>query len=633
MARFASNRRLLIQSCPVAKRRFTGFTLVEALIAVTMTLIIMLALATAFKRLSDDISQGRARLALSDQLRGISEILRSDLAGLTVSGDPNSSATKSGYLLYYDGPLNDHTAVTAPINNRLGITDAKLEENLSTSKYGDFDDILMFTARANGDWFKGRVPLAIVKGAAGATVAAEDWGKSVVVASEYAEIAYFMVPMTTTSDLPSVDYTVDANNVPLFDDNDTAVNVSTTTNQFTIGTTTTTDTLISATTLKGNAIPDRMALCRRVLLILPTLNVTSGGPQLFTDGTANSLDTDDFQTNSETFMWRAYQRCDLSVHRKPSPTNSRSPIVANSLEDLAHPFNRFAHTVKYISGVNTTLPHLSLTAPISLQRYSVSASDTNIATSPSGFIPSVFLRRKFFFDGTAVVSGDVSNSEVLAVNCVAFDLKGFDPTARLLFHTGVDGTAGGSSSTLGESGSDDLVLSPSDPGYGSVMQSLSGSSPPYTLSQVTASIGTFVDAGWAFKKEIPYNVANAVEIYRSTLSGTNSETMIPLTSLFKSGRFHTNGTVYDIFQPCFDTFTSAFEHDGFAQAGGGQNSTFFGGMDWLQGNAAATASATNADKALNGLDDNGDGQVDDQANEMRPLLSSLACRLSRQSFV
>ncbi|MFN9914779.1 MAG: hypothetical protein ACK53L_19480, partial [Pirellulaceae bacterium] len=54
----------------------------------------------------------------------------------------------------------------------------------------------MFTARAKSEWFRGRVPLALVKGASGGNYVpiAADWIQTVVVASEYAEIVWFAMP-------------------------------------------------------------------------------------------------------------------------------------------------------------------------------------------------------------------------------------------------------------------------------------------------------------------------------------------------------------------------------------------------------------------------------------------------------
>lgn len=596
-----------------------GFTLVEAMIAVTMTLLIMMALATAFKRLSDDISQGRARLALSDQLRGISEVLRNDLAGLTVSGDPSSKVSKSGYLLYYEGPLCDHTAVTAPINNKLSDPAAKLEENLSTSKYGDFDDILMFTARANGDWFKGRVPLALVKGPTGAPITVDDWVNTIVVASEYAEIAYFMLPMETVAgtEFPTIAYTTTAGLpfTPSFDDNDTAVNPSL--NQFIVGTAT--DNLLPNGT--GNAIPDRLALCRRVLLILPSLNVQTSPPPALFDNGPDSIRGGVYETDNltqRTHMENAYQRCDLSVRRVPGNTAGPASVAANSLDDLTNPLNRFAHTVLRINNSNnTTLPFLSLTGPIALQRYALSGQSIDISGSASGFLPSNFLRRRFFNNGGAVQSGGVTGAEILATNCVAFDLKGFDPSVRLLYHRGVDGvdsSAGVAISSLGASGSDDVVVSPSDPGYGTSVGYITANTA--TLAQATASQGAFVDIGWALKNPLTRSTART-DVFSTNLSLVNASNNY--TAAFqKSGKVAVLGSLFAVFQPSYDSYTDAFEHDGYEQSASGGNGTVFTrGMEWLQGGTPPYGAT--ADRGVNGIDDDMgsglDGQIDDDTEK------------------
>ncbi|MFN5919392.1 MAG: type II secretion system protein J, partial [Planctomycetota bacterium] len=54
-----------------------GMTLIEVLIATALTMLIMLALAQGFKTTSQSISAGRARLTGSDQLRSISNLIRS----------------------------------------------------------------------------------------------------------------------------------------------------------------------------------------------------------------------------------------------------------------------------------------------------------------------------------------------------------------------------------------------------------------------------------------------------------------------------------------------------------------------------------------------------------------------------
>ncbi len=347
-----------------------------------MTLVIMLALAQGFKQMSNDISEGRARLALSDQLRGVSELLRNDLSGLTVVTDPQSKEVKNGYFMYYEGPLADHHPVTCPVNNKLGAaTPGTIEENLSASRYGDFDDILMFTAQAKGDWFRGRVPLALVKGASGSgyTPSVSDWINTVVVASEYAEIVWFMMPdvqpTTTglTSPAPNFAYQTNADlSLPHFDQ-DVPVNGTTVVPPFTTNPTT------------GNFVPDRMRLCRRVLLVLPSLNTPAGTLFNVASGGGESLDARlqctaiDSSDRAHVAMRNAYQRSDLSVRRAASVVTGNAPIIANSLSDLANPANRFAHVMLPGAAVgaganDATMPILSLTGPLPIQCFATAGN-------------------------------------------------------------------------------------------------------------------------------------------------------------------------------------------------------------------------------------------------------------------
>ena len=68
-----------------------ALTLIEVMIATTITLLMMLALAQGFKTMSETVSQGRSKLSLSDQLRGLSELIRMDLRGRTTDNDTPQS--------------------------------------------------------------------------------------------------------------------------------------------------------------------------------------------------------------------------------------------------------------------------------------------------------------------------------------------------------------------------------------------------------------------------------------------------------------------------------------------------------------------------------------------------------------
>ena len=128
-------------------RRRSALTLIEVMIATTITLLMMLALAKGFKALSETVSEGRSKLTLSDQLRGLSTLLRSDLEGCTTTSDtPQSVLSATGYFKYYDGPISDSTATL--FNHLPGM--ATVENRVSASRWGDIDDILMFfTANSN----------------------------------------------------------------------------------------------------------------------------------------------------------------------------------------------------------------------------------------------------------------------------------------------------------------------------------------------------------------------------------------------------------------------------------------------------------------------------------------------------
>ena len=166
-----------------------AFTLVELLIAMTVTLLLMAALAKVFGSIGRSIQDGRARINLSSKLRGASFRLRADLRNRTVDAQPPISVTSGqGYLMYYEGPLTDSTyggygaepVRTRPNGQAIGLgTTVDTDGDMVTdfydpdieksptyrrhSRFGDFDDVLAFTAEASGDnWFTGTVPRYLV---------------------------------------------------------------------------------------------------------------------------------------------------------------------------------------------------------------------------------------------------------------------------------------------------------------------------------------------------------------------------------------------------------------------------------------------------------------------------------------
>jgi hypothetical protein len=86
------------QSAPVADTR-GGFSLVELLVAASLALVIMAAVASLFAEFGKSVTQGQARVELNSRLRNISWRLRQDLVGLTTDARQVTRVeANAGYL-------------------------------------------------------------------------------------------------------------------------------------------------------------------------------------------------------------------------------------------------------------------------------------------------------------------------------------------------------------------------------------------------------------------------------------------------------------------------------------------------------------------------------------------------------
>jgi len=118
-----------------------GFTLVEMLVAASITLVIMGAVASLFGTFGRSASQTQKIIELTGTMRSAAWQLRKDLAGITVDPRPPlAPEANAGYLEIIEGPLSDNSAATGTSNI-----------------VADVDDILLFTTRSLGDPFSGRV--------------------------------------------------------------------------------------------------------------------------------------------------------------------------------------------------------------------------------------------------------------------------------------------------------------------------------------------------------------------------------------------------------------------------------------------------------------------------------------------
>lgn len=131
----------MAQAKSVRARQSHGLTLVEMLVAMTCTLLLMLAITQTFQNIGEVSAKGRAGIEMSTQLRGVWLKLQEDLQGLTVPVRPWPDADgAAGYFEYQEGTSRDNSFVNDPMNNLMG----------------DPDDILAMTCRTTGTPFVGR---------------------------------------------------------------------------------------------------------------------------------------------------------------------------------------------------------------------------------------------------------------------------------------------------------------------------------------------------------------------------------------------------------------------------------------------------------------------------------------------
>jgi len=133
----------------VSTRVRPGFTLIEILVATTLTLLLMGAVVTIFGRIGNSVNESRSTLEMADHLRSTAAVLQKDLAGATVTMLP-PRRLDDGYLEIIEGPVG---VLTRP-------DQIAVNNDTSTSTPDgtviDFDDILMLTTRTTGRPFVGR---------------------------------------------------------------------------------------------------------------------------------------------------------------------------------------------------------------------------------------------------------------------------------------------------------------------------------------------------------------------------------------------------------------------------------------------------------------------------------------------
>jgi prepilin-type N-terminal cleavage/methylation domain-containing protein len=258
-----------------------GFTLVEMMIAMVITLMVVYAMVEAFRWIGEATTEGRATIELSGQLRQARFRLEDDLARCTAPLVPwkLTAGNGKGYVEVIEGsvghdnntPLNPGRYLVRNASGQLTYASFNFNDPNDTSRigwwslFGDLDDIIMFTARNDSVPFRGRYVNPMT-------------GTTVMIESNLAEIIWW-------AEL-----------------NDTSAPY-------------------------GEWNPgETFTIRRRVLLVRPDLNVDG----LLPTGVANP--TDFLRDN------------DISVRMRFDDTNyNYQGLAANSLGDLTYRHNRTAH--------------------------------------------------------------------------------------------------------------------------------------------------------------------------------------------------------------------------------------------------------------------------------------------------
>lgn len=123
----------------------TGFSIIELMIAITISLIVLVVMMQAFRRASGEIKKGRAMIEMASEMRAVGETFRRDLAHLTVSPRVwNLNSECDGYFEIVEGAQNDATYAADPVTYP------------GMSFFGDVDDIVAMTIRSGEKPFRGR---------------------------------------------------------------------------------------------------------------------------------------------------------------------------------------------------------------------------------------------------------------------------------------------------------------------------------------------------------------------------------------------------------------------------------------------------------------------------------------------
>jgi len=162
-----------------------GVTLIELMVALSITLIMMGAVVTLFGNMTTSVTDSRAVIEISERLRAARNRLQLDLTGHTATTmPPRNPEAGEGYLEIIEGLAVDHCSpLNAAAASLTLIAPVQYKDTLPNSIMGDCDDVLALTVRTRGEPFVGH--------------ALDVNGNPIMAQSQEAEIIWFALPNGT----------------------------------------------------------------------------------------------------------------------------------------------------------------------------------------------------------------------------------------------------------------------------------------------------------------------------------------------------------------------------------------------------------------------------------------------------
>lgn len=271
------NRR--VGEVPEGRRRY-GMTLIELMVAMTISLIMIYAMLRFFGDLMSSVADGRAAIEMSGQLRGAAHRLQSDLRGVTAPMRPWISPEAGvGYFEYIENVGHDSnpfgTTGAGPV---VDLNDPVIY-NLVThgGTFGDFDDVLAFTTRSHGKPFIGQLDID-----------GDGASPPVTIESHYAEVFWWASRQLNELDMAEPEV----------------------------------------------LRPGQVSLRRRALLIRPDIQIGNNPPGLIAEVP---------RANLRNFVREFYNTNDISVRFEVDGATEMVRVWANSLASLTKRENRTVH--------------------------------------------------------------------------------------------------------------------------------------------------------------------------------------------------------------------------------------------------------------------------------------------------